>query len=84
MVYYTAEYTKTVVGVERVIVTVLVVADGTLYTLTAEEDKGRFESEMGEALRACARSFVVVAQSAPAPEPKAAEKEKAAKKRGRN
>lgn len=52
--------------------------------LTAEEDKGRFESEMGEALRACARSFVVVAQSAPAPEPKAAEKEKAAKKRGRN
>ena len=85
LVYYTAEYTKTVVGVERVIVTVLVVADGTLYTLTAEEDKGRFESEMGEALRACARSFVVVAQSAPAPEPKAAEKEKAEKKkRGRN
>ena len=51
LVYYTAEYTKTVVGVERVIATVLVVADGTLYTLTAEEDKGRFESEMGEALR---------------------------------
>ena len=47
LVYYTAEYTKTVATVERVIVSTLVVADGTLYTLTAEEDKGRFESEMG-------------------------------------
>ena len=71
LVYYTAEYTKTVATVERVIVSTLVVADGTLYTLTAEEDKGRFESEMGDALKACARSFEVVAEGAAAPEPAA-------------
>ena len=69
LVYYTAEYTKTVATVERVIVSTLVVADGTLYTLTAEEDKGRFESEMGDALKACVRSFEVVAEGAAAPEP---------------
>ena len=71
LVYYTAEYTKTVATVERVIVSTLVVADGTLYTLTAEEDKGRFESEMGDALKACARSFEVVAEGAASPEPAA-------------
>ena len=69
LVYYTAEYTKTVATVERVIVSTLVVADGTLYTLTAEEDKGRFESEMGDALKACARSFEVGTEGAAAPEP---------------
>ena len=71
LVYYTAEYTKTVATVERVIVSTLVVADGTLYTLTAEEDKGRFESEMGDALKACVRSFEVVAEGAASPEPAA-------------
>ena len=44
----------------RRVVTTLVVADGTLYTLTAEEDENRFVNEMGAALRATAESFEVV------------------------
>ena len=60
MLYYTAEYKKSVLGVPRRVVTTLVVADGTLYTLTAEEDENRFVNEMGAALRATAESFEVV------------------------
>ena len=63
MLYYTAEYSKRVLGVSRVVLTTLVVADGQLYTLTAEEDEGRFESEMAEGLRRCARSFQVIPQN---------------------
>jgi len=60
LLYYTAEYKKSVLGVPRRVVTTLVVADGTLYTLTAEEDENRFVNEMGAALRATAESFEVV------------------------
>jgi hypothetical protein len=35
LLYYTAEYTKSVLSVSRVVLTTLVVADGVLYTLTA-------------------------------------------------
>ena len=67
MLYYTAEYSKRVLGVSRVVLTTLVVADGQLYTLTAEEDEGRFENEMAEELRRCVRSFQVIPQNAAAP-----------------
>jgi hypothetical protein len=63
LLYYAAEYSKSVLGVPRVVLTTLVVADGQLYTLTAEEDEGRFESEMAEGLRRCARSFQVIPQN---------------------
>lgn len=71
LLYYTVEYTKTVLSVGRVVLTTLVVADGVLYTLTAEEDQGRFDGEMGDALKAADASFQVIAQTpmvtAPAP-----------------
>ena len=82
LLYYTAEYSKRVLGVERVVLTTLVVADGQLYTLTAEEDEGRFENEMANELRQCARSFQVIPQNtgAPAaPAPAAAKKGKGRK-----
>lgn len=66
LLYYTAEYTKSVLSVSRVVLTTLVVADGVLYTLTAEEDQGRFDGEMGDALRAAVSSLAVVSQSTPA------------------
>ena len=75
LLYYTAEYSKRVLGVERVVLTTLVVAEGQLYTLTAEEDAGRFESEMADGLRKCARSFQVIPQNtAPAAAPARAKK----------
>lgn len=67
LLYYAAEYSKSVLGVPRVVLTTLVVADGQLYTLTAEEDEGRFESEMADELRRCVRSFQVIPQNAAAP-----------------
>ena len=80
MLYYTAEYSKRVLGVSRVVLTTLVVADGQLYTLTAEEDEGRFESEMAEGLRRCARSFQVIPQNtAAAATPPATQAKKARK-----
>ena len=72
LTYYAAEYSKNVSSVGRVILTTLVVADGVLYTLTCEEDAGRFESEMGDALRKASASLVVTSTTpapAPAPEP---------------
>ena len=81
LLYYTAEYTKSVLTVGRVVLTTLVVADGVLYTLTAEEDQGRFDGEMGDALRAAAASLEVISlqqKSEPTPTPAAAD----AKKRG--
>lgn len=60
--YYTAEYTKSVLGVSRVVLSVLVVANGTLYTCTAEEDENRFDNEMAAGLRAAAESFTVVSE----------------------
>ena len=44
LLYYTAEYTKSVLTVSRVVLTTLVVADGVLYTLTAEEARNAFTS----------------------------------------
>jgi hypothetical protein len=72
LTYYAAEYSKNVLSVGRVILTTLVVADGVLYTLTCEADAGRFESEMGDALRKASASLVVTSTTpapAPAPEP---------------
>jgi len=63
LVYYTAEYAKRVLGVPRVVLTTLVAADGQLYALTAEEDAGRFEREMGAALRETAESFEVFSKA---------------------
>ena len=79
LVYYTAEYSKSVLGVQRVVLTTVVVADGQLYTLTAEEDEGRFESEMGDALRATVASFEVVTRT---PQPVAQPEKPAAWKKG--
>ena len=57
LLYYTAEYSKSVLGVPRVVLTTLVVADGQLYTLTAEEDEGRFGTRWQKSSGgACGRS----------------------------
>jgi hypothetical protein len=59
LLYYTVEYGKSVLGTGRVVLSTVVVANGVLYTLTAEEDEGRFDTEMGAGLRAAAASLVV-------------------------
>ena len=59
LLFYTVEYAKSVLGVSRVVLTTLAVAHGVLYTLTAEEDQGRFDGEMGDGLRAAVASLVV-------------------------
>ena len=78
--YYTAAYTKSVLGVSRVVLSTLVVADGTLYTFTAEEDEGRFDGEMGRRLRSAADSFEVIPQGG---DVAAAPAQAAQKKKGR-
>jgi hypothetical protein len=82
LLYYTAEYSKSVLGVARVVLTTLVVADGQLYTLTAEEDQGRFENEMADGLRQCVKSFEVIPQT-PVAVPAAAQATKTAGKKGK-
>jgi hypothetical protein len=63
LLYYTAEYSKNVLNVGRTILTTLVVADGVLYTLTCEEDTGRFEQEMSDALRKTTESLVIMSSA---------------------
>ena len=58
-IFQTPHYQKNVLGVTRSVLTSVTIAEGVLYTLTAEVDTKRYESEEGEALRRAVASLTI-------------------------